>query len=76
MHRCGEWIYRVLNPPSQEEGVAGNAGVDERYRVPFDLYRQVLEEGVFPVGFKCAVDWGGEGVALQTDRSAAHELKF
>ena len=76
MHRCGKRIHRVLDPPSQEEGVAGNTGVNECDRVSFDLYRQVLEEGVFPVGFKCAVDWGGEGVALQTDRSAAHELKF
>ena len=76
MHWGGEWVYGVLDPPSQEESVAGNTSVDERNHVPFDLYREVLEYGVLAVGFICAVCGGGEGVALQTDRSAAHELKF
>ena len=76
MHRCGEGVYGVLNPPSQEEGVAGNTGVDECDRVSFDLYHEVLEDGVLAVGFICAVGGGGKCVALQTDRFAADELKF
>ena len=76
MHRCGEWVYGVLNPPSQEEGVAGNTGVDECDRVSFDLYHEVLEDGVLAVGFICAVGGGVEGVALQSDRSVAHELQL
>ena len=77
----------VLAAPFQEEGVAipravicprpypGYTGINKRDMVAFDLYDEVLEEGILAVGFISTVGRALKCVAFQADCSVTHEFQ-
>ena len=71
MHWGGEWVYRVLYPPSEEEGVTGAVCIDESYRESLYLNDHIVKDGSFSVSLIGSIDdtWGS--VRLDADGIAA-----